>query len=76
MVNGCSNHSDKERQKNDYYATDPFIVRQFLKETNIKLNNNILEPCCGQGHISKVLEEFGYNVTSTDLIDRNYGMGG
>jgi len=35
--------------------------------------NNIWECACGEGHISKVLEKFGHNVRSTDLIDRNYG---
>mgnify|MGYP003145205342 CR=1 FL=1 len=28
---------------------------------------------CGQGHISQVLDEAGYEVRSTDLIDRGYG---
>lgn len=36
----------------------------------------MLEPCCGTGNISKALVEAGYNVVSTDLIDRGYGTGG
>lgn len=31
--------------------------------------------CTENGHLSKVLEKRGYNVTSTDLIDRGYGIG-
>ena len=34
------------------------------------------EPFCGQGHLSKALEARGYDVRSTDLIDRGYGEGG
>lgn len=50
----------------------------FLNQTDIQkyLSPNILEPCCGIGHISKVLEDYGYNVISSDLIDRGFGDGG
>lgn len=41
-----------------------------------KFNKNIWECACGEGHISKVLEAAGYEVQSTDLIDRGYGAGG
>lgn len=36
-------------------------------------DKNILEPCCGEGHISNVLKDAGHIVTSSDLIDRGYG---
>jgi hypothetical protein len=36
----------------------------------------IWEPACGDGAISKVLEAAGYDVISTDLIDRGFGQGG
>ena len=36
----------------------------------------IWEPACGDGAISKVLVEAGYQVVSTDLVDRGYGKGG
>lgn len=74
----ASNHSDVNREQNDYYATDPKSLEQFLVEldkTDIKLNKNIWEPACGEGHISKVLINKGYNVLSTDLIDRGFGKG-
>lgn len=38
-------------------------------------SKNVWECCCGQGHLSKVLEDYGYDVKSTDLIDRGYGIG-
>ena len=71
VTNGCSNHSNIERQKEDYYATDPKCVRELLQVECF--SRNILEPCCGQGHISKELVKNGYTVTSSDLIDRGYG---
>lgn len=37
---------------------------------------NIWEVSCGEGHLSERLKSFGYNVKSTDLIDRGYGVGG
>lgn len=33
----------------------------------------IWECACGEGHLSKVLEEYGFEVISTDLIYRGYG---
>ena len=36
-------------------------------------DKNILEPSCGEGHISEVLKSHGYNVVSRDLINRGYG---
>lgn len=60
-----------DAEANDYYATEPKAVELLLAEETF--NNNIWEPCCGEGHISKVLEAHGYDVYSTDLIDRGYG---
>lgn len=75
---GASNHSNKERQSEDYYATDPKALEIFLdklKEDGITLHKEIWECACGEGHLSKVLEKEGYKVWSTDLIDRGYGTG-
>ena len=36
---------------------------------------DIWECACGEGHLSERLEEHGYNVLSTDLINRGYGRG-
>lgn len=75
---GASSHSDKEREKHDYYATDPHtleILLKALKRDGIELHHDIWECACGEGHLSKVLEK-NYKVYSTDLIDRKYGVGG
>lgn len=71
---GASNHTDSEREENDFYATEPKATELLLGLE--QFSPNIWEPCCGAGDISKVLEKSGYNVLSTDLIDRGYGKGG
>lgn len=71
---GASNHSDKDREINDYYATDPKAIDALLNG-GASPSKNIWECACGEGHLSKRLEELGYNVKSTDLIDRGYGEG-
>lgn len=76
---GASNHSEKEREINDFYATDPKALELFLDKINedgIKLHNIIWECACGKGHLSKTLEKRGYNVFSTDLVSRGFGIGG
>lgn len=71
---GASNHSGNTREEHDYYATDPRALELLLDiET---FSESVWECACGEGHLSKVLEERGYNVTSTDLIGRGYGTGG
>ena len=67
----ATNHGSGEREVNDYYATEPKAVELLLeKET---FNKHILEPSCGEGHISNVLIAHDYEVESYDLIDRGYG---
>lgn len=70
---GASSHTDKEREKDDYYATDPIAVEKLLAVE--KPFKNIWECACGEGHLSKRLKEHGYNVYSSDLVDRGYGEG-
>lgn len=75
---GASNHTEKKREKNDYYATDPKALEIFLDKLDaddFKLHKNIWECACGQGHLSEVLKKRGYYVFSSDLIDRGYGTG-
>lgn len=68
---GASSHTESDREENDYYATEPKAI-DLLCEVE-KFNNLILEPACGEGHLSERLAEYGYEVFSSDLIDRNYG---
>lgn len=72
---GASNHTNKEREVNDFYATDPHALEIFLdklEQDNIKLHRNIWECACGQGHLSEVLKRKGYHVVSSDIFDRGY----
>ena len=75
----ASSHSDGERETNDYYATDPKALELFLDKIDkdgIKLHKDIWECACGEGNLSEVLKKRGYNVFSSDLIDRGYGITG
>lgn len=65
---GASNHSEHERQQEDFYATHPIAAEWLLKLEHF--NQNIWEPACGEKHLSRVFEDAGYNVRSSDLIDR------
>ena len=72
---GASNHTDKEREEHDFYATSPIAIDKLYK--TVELNcKNIWECACGEGHLAKKLVEYGYNVKATDLINRGYGEGG
>lgn len=71
---GASNHANKERETNDYYATDPKAAELICKLESFSVN--IWECACGEGHLSKVFEQNGYNVYSSDLVNRGYGDAG
>jgi hypothetical protein len=58
-----------KRIKNDYYPTEEKITEILLKHCDFKPFSKILEPCAGERYISKVLEDKGYSVTSTDISD-------
>lgn len=59
------------RQVNNFYATDPTVVMDLLREE--RFNDRILEPFCGSGLLSNAIKEFGYEVDSYDLVDRGFG---
>lgn len=71
---GASNHTEADRESNDFYATDPKAIELLLNME--EFSPEIWECACGAGHLSKVLENKGYTVYSTDLVDRGYGHGG
>ena len=68
---GASNHTDKERESNDFYATDPMAIDKLVGV--MSLPSKIWECACGLGHLSEELKSFGFKVVSTDLVDRGYG---
>ena len=70
-VLGASNQVEHERAENDYYATDPKAIGLLLGVEDFA--PVVWEPACGEGHLSKALEEAGYRVVSTDKVNRGYG---
>ena len=63
---------DREnREKDDFYPTPPEGTEALLRVEQFA--GPIWEPACGDGAISKVLAEHGYEVISTDLVNRGFG---
>ena len=71
---GAHNECQEDREENDYYATQPIAIEWLMQIE--KLSENIWECACGEGHLAKPLIANGFNVKSTDLIDRGFGEGG
>lgn len=67
---GANGHSEQEREKHDYYATDPIAIEKLLKKEIFK--KDVWECACGEGHLSKVLMRQNYNVRNTDIVDRGF----
>ena len=65
-------NSKRGRVENDFYATHPDSTKALLKVEEIIYP--ALEPACGEGHISKLLNED--LIQSCDLVYRGYGIGG
>lgn len=70
---GATSHAKGEREKHDFYATDPKAIEWLLK---LETFNNVWECAFGQGHLSNVLIKQGIHKKSTDLIDRGFGESG
>jgi hypothetical protein len=63
-----------DRQEHDFYPTPEYATEALLERE--KFDGNILEPACGDGAISRVLERNEYRVFSSDLYDYGYGNTG
>lgn len=61
----------EDREKDDFYPTPPAGTWALLARE--KFEGPIWEPACGRGDMSRVLQAAGYEVISTDLVDRGYG---
>ncbi len=71
---GASNHTDKERQVQDFYATDPKALELFAPKFPIA--HKVYECSCGNGTLSEWLRKHGHDVLSTDIANRGYGIPG
>lgn len=66
-----SSRNNGEREQDDYYPTPAYAVEELLKRE--KFIGNIWECACGDGSISNLLLDKGFDVKSSDLIDRGFG---
>jgi hypothetical protein len=61
-----------DKEGADFYPTPPWGTKALLKYEDFE--GTIHEPCCGDGSMSKVIEEqYPDKVISSDLYDRGYG---
>ena len=68
---GASNHTERERQKEDFYATDPIasVLLLSLEDFN---GDGILDNSIGEGHLMKPFIDKGFNVKGIDIVDRGF----
>lgn len=71
-VNGGRVNTQTEREKHDYYATDPKAIPPLLEYETF--SDTIWECACGELHLSNRLADYGYKVINTDLIVRGGSM--
>ena len=68
-------NSAQGRQEQDFYAT-PTAVTRGLFSIWFPGEVRVWEPACGNGMMSKVLEEKGFEVHSSDKNDHGFGKTG
>lgn len=68
---GARNYALNERERNDYYATEPKAATLLMEVESFQ--PVIWECACGEGHLAKEFERAGYTVYASDLINRGYG---
>jgi hypothetical protein len=61
----------ENREADDFYPTPPEATLSLLAIE--RFERRIWEPACGDGAISQVLVDRGFDVVSSDLVDRGYG---
>lgn len=64
---GASNHCPNEREKNDYYATEPKAADLLMCYEKME---NVWECAAGERHLADVFEECGILGKASDLIVR------
>lgn len=71
---GTSAPVHPNRAKDDFYPTPPEATRALLSVETF--DGPIWEPACGNGAMSIELQAAGYDVISSDLVDRGFGTPG
>lgn len=66
---------DSPKESLDFFPTPLWATRALLEHTpiDIRAGESVLEPACGQGHMSEALTEYGLLVESCDIENRGYG---
>lgn len=67
---GASNHTNEEREENDFYATEPSAIDDLLVYE--PLGHTVWECAVGEGHLANRLIKYGHSVYGTDIIDRGW----
>ncbi|HWV19506.1 MAG TPA: hypothetical protein VN036_00585 [Devosia sp.] len=66
---------EQSRESLDYFPTPPWATRALMNDVLPRLGIDprrlgvVAEPCCGEGHMSGVLQEYGLNVRASDIGD-------
>ena len=63
--------SDRGRAEDDFYATNPKDVKDFLNAYG-EIKGSVLEPCIGAGHLAKVVyvDNPAVTISGYDIVDR------
>lgn len=72
----CRDKKENALRPGDYYATPKSLVwcAKHLFHEAISTDYLITEPCCGDGAISKALNDIGYGVIENDLYNKRKGI--
>jgi len=63
-----------EREKHDHYVEPAWVVDLLIDAE--RFSGQLWDPACGFGTIPKRFKAIGHPITSTDIVDRGYGLGG
>ena len=66
---GASNHTEKERQNEDYYATEPAAADWLIKLEEFN-GKPIWECASGENHLADVFKQYGFSVKTSDIVKR------
>lgn len=68
---GASNHSNYERQAEDFYASDYRVLGHLLKkEPQLYNYKRVMEPCAGNGVLLDTLKTISEDAIGYDIVQR------
>jgi hypothetical protein len=71
---GASSHSEHDREKHDYYATEPMAIDKLFNVIGDKLPTLVWECACGGLHLSHRMHVLlpRLSIYNSDLINRGF----